>query len=462
MKPHLHFMGIGGIGMSGLASWYRADGYPVSGCDAASSPHLDTLRAAGIVVDVGHHPGHVEGVDVLVSSMAVPNTRVANSFEEILAADEQGIKAIKRIDLLANLFAKRQAIGITGTHGKSTTTGMAACLFLELCDDPSVQIGAVLPELGSNMRYGLGPHLIAEVDESDPGFANLEASLAVITNLEDDHIAGGFSERRNYHATLADLQRATRAYAAASDQVLYCADWPGLNEVLEGVPNCWSYGTAHEATFRIEAISLEGTRSRFRLVLPGGESLAVRLAIPGEHNIRNAAAAIAATYLNGLEPGGGLEALAHFTGVGRRWEYWGTVNDALIIDDYAHHPTEVAATLTAAKGTGRRVRAVLQPHRWVRTAQHWPALADAAAMADEILVLDIYGAGEDAIPGISPSLIIDRLVASGKSASRHDHRSAEAYLAQSLAAGDLIITLGAGDVWRVAASLAGKGGHVAG
>ena len=454
VKPHLHFMGIGGISMSGLARWYRAEGYRVSGCDAFESPAVAELLDEGIEVAIGHHPEHIGGVDVLVSSMAVPNSAVANSVEEVTAAGVAGCRSIKRIDLLGDLFSKRRAVAITGTHGKSTTTGMATSLFLALDDDPSVQIGARLDAIGGNVRYGRGPHVIAEVDESDAGFARLKAAVAVITNLEDDHIAGDYDERRNYHASLADLERAAATFAANADKVLICADWPGLDLLVADAERCWSYGLSRGADYRIEHIGLHEAGSDFELVLPDGERLGIELSVPGEHNVQNATAALAAAHLSGLEPGDGLAALKAFTGVGRRWQSWGSVDDALIIDDYAHHPTEVEATLRAARGTGRRVRAVLQPHRWVRTARHWPALADAAALADEVLVLDIYGAGEEVIPGISPNLIVERLRALGTPASRHDHDTAGAYLASSLRAGDLIITLGAGDVWRVAERLA--------
>jgi UDP-N-acetylmuramate--alanine ligase len=452
----LHFMGIGGVSMSGLARWYHAEGHPVSGCDAVASTAVAELRAAGIAVAVGHHPSHLDDTDVLVSTMAVPNDGIPHSGAEVAEA-ERCCRSIKRIDLLADLFERRRAVAITGTHGKSTTTGMAATLVLALVDDPSIQIGARLNEIGSNYRYGLGERRVAEVDESDPGFARLRSAVAVITNLEDDHIAGDYDERRNYHASLVDLERAARTFASRAEAVLRCADWPGLAAVLDGVPHQSSYGRSADADYRIDRLDLRGDGSSFDLVLPTGSVLPVTLAVPGEHNALNAAAALGATHLSGLDPAAGLDALAAFAGVGRRWQRWGNVEGALIIDDYAHHPTEVAATLQAARDTGRRVRAVLQPHRWIRTARHWPALADAAALADEVLVLDVYGAGETEIPGISPALIVDRLLAAGNRASRHDHASAGDYLAASLSAGDLIITLGAGDVWRIAERLAAGG-----
>lgn len=446
MNPHYHFMGIGGVSMQGLARWYRAEGFRVSGCDAADGPALHALRADGIPALVGHDPRHLEAdVDLLVTTMAVPR-----GHPEVARARELGIDVQLRIQLLAELFRRRKAIGITGTHGKSTTTGMAAALMIAAGVDPSVQVGATLPGLVGNMRHGGGPHLVAEVDESDPGFADLVAHVAVVTNLEDDHVAGEYDERRNYHATLADLETAARRYAAQAEHVLYCADWPGLDDLLGDHPNAWRYGTAPDAAYRVEALALRSGGAEFGLRLPDGRRAEVRLAVPGLHNVMNAAAALAAVHLAGVDAVAAAPALDDFRGVGRRWQVWGEPRGAQVVDDYAHHPTEVHATLTAARATGRRVRAVLQPHRWVRTARHWAALADAAALADEVLVLDVFAAGETAIAGVDVGRIVDRVRATGCHAERHTLASATAYLAATLEEGDLIVTLGAGDVWRVA------------
>jgi UDP-N-acetylmuramate--alanine ligase len=439
-------MGIGGVSMQGLARWYRAEGFRVSGCDAVDGPALEALRADGIEALVGHDPRHLDAdVDLLVTTMAVPR-----GHPEVARARELGIDVRLRIEMLAELFRRRQAIGITGTHGKSTTTGMAAVLMIAAGVDPSVHVGATLPGLVGNVRHGGGPHLVAEVDESDPGFADLVAHVAVVTNLEDDHVAGEYDERRNYHATLADLEAAARRYASRSDHVLYSADWPGLDALFGDHPNAWRFGTALDAAYRVEALALRAGGAEFGLRLPDGRRAEVRLAVPGLHNVMNAAAALAAVHLAGIDAVAVAPALDDFRGVGRRWQVWGEPRGALIVDEYAHHPTEVHASLTTARATGRRVRAVLQPHRWVRTARHWAALADAAALADEVLVLDVYAAGESAIAGVDVGRIVDRVRAAGCHAERHTLASATAYLAATLAEGDLVVTLGAGDVWRVA------------
>lgn len=452
MKPHLHFMGIGGISMSGLARWYLADGHRVSGCDNVLGPNVERLRNEGISVLIGHSAEHLNDVDILVSTMAVPNPSIKNSLEEIKAGERPNLKSIKRIELLADLFSKRRAIGVSGTHGKSTTSGMLATIFVKSGRDPSVQLGATLPLLEGVMRYGSGGDLIAEVDESDPGFAHLSAYIAVLTNLEEDHIAGDFDERRNYHASLEDLESAALSYAKGAKHVIYCADWERLSKLVGHLPSSVSYGFSEAANYQIIDAVLKADSSTFTLKCPDG-SVSMELSVPGRYNVQNAAAALTAAHLAGIDLADAARALSSFSGVGRRWQRWGNIAGTLVIDDYAHHATEVKATLTAAKHTGRRVRAVLQPHRWIRTARHWPDLAQAAALADEILVLDIYSAGEAAIEGISSELIVNRLKELGKVASYHSFDSAQNHLQSSLQDNDLIITLGAGDVWKIAANL---------
>ncbi len=448
---HLHFMGIGGVSMQGLARWWHADGHRVSGCDAVDGPATNALRTLGLHVWHGHDPRHLDhGVDTLVTTMAVPADH-----PEIERAHALGLPVVPRIGLLAELFERRAAIGITGTHGKSTTTGLAATLALAAGVDPSVHIGASLVGLPHNVRYGRGRHLIAEVDESDPGFADLRAEVAVVTNLEDDHVAGEFDERRNYHASMLELERATTRFACAARHALYCLDWPGLEGLLGDHPGAVRYGTHPDADYLVSDVTLDVSGSRFRLRTPDGRTAQVALAIPGRHNVLNAAAALAAVDLAGLDAVALAPALAGFAGVGRRWQRWGEAGGALVVDDYAHHPTEVRATLATARASGRRVRAVLQPHRWVRTARLWPALAEAASLADEVLVLDVYASGERAIDGVSAALIVERLREGGTDVSHHDMASAVRHLRATLAPGDLVVTLGAGDVWRVAAALVG-------
>jgi UDP-N-acetylmuramate--alanine ligase len=390
MKPHLHFMGIGGVSMSGLALWYAADGAEVSGCDVAESPQVAILRDLGIEVEIGHSPDHLDGVHTLVHTMAV-----ADQHPEVVAARTRGLRTVKRIELLGDLFGRRRAIAVTGTHGKSTTTGMLATALLALGDDPSVQIGANLPAIGGNARYGAGPDLVAEVDESDPGFADLHPDIAVITNVEDDHIAGDYEERRNYHASLADLEEATRSFASHARTVVACADWTDLPTLLREHPNMVTYGHATDADYRITELALGHHGSTFNVALPDGRTVSVALAVPGSYNAQNATAALAAAICAGLDPMETAAALGSFPGVGRRWQRWGEVRGALVIDDYAHHPTEVAATIEAARSLEpRRVVAAFQPHLFSRTAALWRGFGAALAAAELSVVLESYRARE--------------------------------------------------------------------
>ena len=450
-KAHLHFMGIGGVGMSGLARFYNANGYTVSGCDRSESETVLQLRQEGIDVAIGHSKDHSANIDTLVSTSAVPHDD-----PEIAETLKLGKRSIRRIELLAELFEMRQGIGISGTHGKSSTTGMVGHIFMKLEQDDTILVGAQLPIIESNAYIGGGNRLIAEVDESDPGMAKLKSSIGVITNLEADHIAGEHDERRTYHASYDDLKAIVHEFAFASKQLIYCSDWPELTDLVSEHANCFSYGKSEDADYYVHDIVLNPTGSTFALKTDSG-NYTVALKVPGEHNVLNACAALASSLCAGLDMQAAIEAIASFTGVGRRWQRHGSNNGVLVIDDYAHHPTEVVAALQTAQNTGRTVRAVLQPHRFVRTAQLWQELAQAVSLADEILVLDIYAAGETPIEGISSKLIVDSLLQQGKAASHQTIASATDYLKTAFENSennnDLVITLGAGDVWKVASSL---------
>lgn len=447
-KKHLHFMGIGGIGMSGIARWYHAEGFHVSGCDFRESETVQALRAEGIPVHIGHDASHVQDVDVLVSSMAVPLEH-----PEIQAANSQGIPHLRRIRLLADIFDKRKGIGITGTHGKSTTTGMLSHILMQTDIRPSLLIGASLPLINGNYYHGTGDYLVAEVDESDPGFGDIASYLGVITNLEADHIAGEFEERRNYHASLEELEKITSSYIAKAETLLYCADWQRLEALCHTHPRAYRYGKdADNLDYAVRNLRMSQTETCFDMQTPRA-SYAVRLPLLGEYNALNAVAALAVVDMLEMPLEPAIAALETFTGIGRRFQEHGRLRGAPLIDDYAHHPTEIQAALSAAKQTGRRVRAILQPHRWIRTAQQWPEMAAAACIADEVVVTDIYAASEQPIAGVSAQLIVAAIAEAGVPVRYASLAEAEEYFAETLAEDDLLITLGAGDVYKVLTNL---------
>lgn len=440
---HVHFMGIGGVGISALAYVLHKEGWRVSGCDAGAGERLERLRREGIEVFGGHDPAHVAGVDVLVASNAIPPEH-----PELLEAARQGIERRERMRVLADVLGRGRSIGVSGTHGKTTTTAMIAHVFTRLGADPLVMVGADLSSIGGNVRWGEGPHRIAEVDESDPLIAAVKVDLAVLTNLEDDHVAATPDARKTYHASYADLERAVHSYARNAGRVLYNADWPSLQELTAGLERVgYGFGAGR---YQADAADENG----FTLTIDGRPAARVRLAVAGRHNVENATAALAAAHLEGLDLEEAAAALADFQGAARRFEKQGELRGALVIDDYAHHPTEVAATLAAARASGRRVRVVFQPHRYGRTRQMWRRFAEALLDADEVLVLEVYSAGEAPLEGVSGSLIANRLRELGHGAARFaDWDEARDYLKNSAAAGDLILTMGAGDVGRLGREL---------
>lgn len=444
-----HLMGIGGIGISALARLLRARGAQVSGCDAAPSELTAQLQAEGIEVFVGHDPAHLRGVNVLVASNAVD----ANE-PELLAAREQGVRVQRRMALLGDLMRGSRSVGVVGTHGKTTTTSMIAVALAGAGLDPAAFVGGLVPEFGGNARLGAGP-FVAEVDESDRDFADLVCDTAVVTNAEDDHVGAQGDVRATYWASVEEQHAAFARFARAARRVLYCADWPGLDQLVAGSREVLCYGTREGSTYRATNIVRTPEGSRYG-VLRGGQLLGeITLPLPGEHNILNSLAAVALADLYGADFARVASALAAFSGAGRRWQRIGELNGALVVDDYAHNPTKVAAALEGARQTGRRVRVVFQPHRFLRTQQTWPRLAASLMNADEVLLLDIAAASEVPIPGIHTTLIEEKMRADGHANVRYcpDREEVVRHLRQSAQGGDLIVTMGAGDVWKLSREL---------
>jgi UDP-N-acetylmuramate--alanine ligase len=442
----IHFVGIGGIGMSGIAELLANLGYEVSGSDARRSEATARLEHAfGVKVFEGHAAGHIGDADVIVYSSAV---RPANP--EVAAARARGIPVIPRAEMLAELMRLRFSIAVAGSHGKTTTTSMIALVLERAGLDPTAVIGGRLSAFGSNARLGQGDYLVAEADESDRSFLMLWPSLAVVTNIDDEHMES--------YGSLAALQDAfvefvnkVPFYGAA----VACADDANLRAVFPRVTRrLITYGLdrpdAHVLATDVEVGSFGG-RCIVHLRGAGGiETLGrVELAVPGRHNLQNALAAVAVGQRVGLDFDRVASALAAFHGAERRFERHGEVAGVLVIDDYGHHPTEIAAVMAAARATlQRRLVVAFQPHRYSRTAHLMDAFGPALRGADEIVLLDIYAASEEPIAGVT----VERLAESiGQRAGRPVHvaRTLDDALAELLRIvrpGDAVITLGAGSI----------------
>lgn len=440
----VHMVGIGGAGMSGIARLLLARGIAVSGSDLKDSRGLEDLRQAGAVVSVGHRAQQIGEADAVGVSTAIPDSNA-----EVRAALERGIPVYARAQLLAALAKGRRTIAVSGTHGKTTTTSMLAVILERAGVDPSFVIGGDLNESGSGARHGDGPVFVAEADESDGSFLLLSPEVAVVTNVEADHLdfyRGGENE----------IRAAFSAFLNSAERSLVCGDDTGARAALaDSKAAAVTYGVGSENDVKVVASPAEGSESGGGSVaLPDGSVVSFSLQLPGVHNVLNAAAALLAAELAGVEPGLAAASLATFTGVRRRFEYRGEAGGARFVDDYAHHPTEVAATVAASReGEARRVLAVFQPHRYTRTQALWEPLGRSLAGADVVVVTDVYGAGEQPIPGVTGKLLVDALTegSPGKRVVYLPHRTDLApFLASEVSEGDLVLTLGAGDITMVA------------
>jgi UDP-N-acetylmuramate--alanine ligase len=442
----VHLVGIGGAGMSGLARLFLPGGVEVSGSDLKESPALAELRALGAVVAVGHDAGRLGEPDAVIVS-----TAIGPGNPEVEEAHRRGIAVLARAQVLAAMMRERRGIAVAGTHGKTTTTSMLAVILERAGLDPTYVVGGDLNESGSNARSGSGDVFLAEADESDGSFLLLEPEVGVVTNVEADHL--------DFYRDAPEIEAAFTAFCRRSRLVVACADDPGAVRVVEasGATAVW-YGEAAGADVAIEGTTLGrgGGTCRIRVSATGGlEPWSGRLVVPvpGGQHLLNAAAAVAVATRMGIAAADAVEALEGFGGVRRRWEVRGRIGGAAFVDDYAHHPTEISATLRAARADGAdRIVAVFQPHRFSRTAALWRSLGESLADADLVVVTDVYGAGELPVPGVTGKLVVDGLVeaAPGKRAVYLPRRSdVAAFLAREVRPGDLVLTLGAGDITMV-------------
>jgi len=435
----VHFLAIGGAGMSGVAEGFQERGLTVSGCDQADSATLRELAGRGIGVAVGHDPDHLEGIDTLVVSSAI---RADNP--ELAEARRRGIRVLHRSLALASLMADRQVIAVAGTHGKTTTSAMCVVGLQAAGRDPSFVLGGTVMG-GTSAGIGTGPDFVVEADESDGTFLQYPATVAVITNIEADHLDNWVTPER-YAAGFAEF-----ASGAMVRTVVLDADDPGAArlaaELTAAGRTVITYGQSGGALARLTDIRL-GPGASARLTI-GDWSDTVRLAQPGVHNLYNAAAAVCAARAVGADPAAVVAGLAGFTGTARRFQVIGRAGGVTVVDDYAHHPTEVAATIAAARtqaGDGRVV-VCFQPHLYSRTRDFADDFGQVLAAADEVVVLDVYPAREDPIPGVTGGLVADAARAHGARVTYVPLLTdAPAVLAGLARTGDLLLTVGAGSV----------------
>ena len=451
MRLGVHFIGIGGISMSGLAEILAARGHQVSGCDRRSSHLTDRLARMGIKVDIGHDPAHLDGVDLVVYTAAIPRDA-----PELAAARTRDIPIVERADLLGRLAVHYPArIAVAGTHGKTTTTGMTGVILIEGGLDPTIAIGGELDQIGGNVRLGGEELFLTEADEYVESFLRLSPTTAVILNIEPDH--------PDFYRDLDHLKGAFAKFAGlvpAGGLIVARTELPNVEEAVAGAKaRVVSFGQDPGADYHPRDLAFDpaGLPS-FVPVAYGRDLTPIKLAVPGMHNVLNALAALAATIPLGLEPEVGAAALAKYTGTKRRFEHKGCYAGAEVIDDYAHHPTEVRATLSAARRCPhRRIWCVFQPHTYSRTRSLLDEFANALALADEIVVTDIYAAREVDDGQIHARDLVRRIRESGREALYlSSFTEIVDHLAVHARHGDLILTMGAGDVSRIGEMLVAR------
>ncbi len=450
----IHFVGIGGIGMSGIAELMHNLGYRVEGCDRQEGPNVARLRQLGIPVAVGHAAEHVEGVDALVISSAVRDDN-----PDVRAARARHVPVVRRAEMLAELMRLKYTVAVAGSHGKTTTTSLCAAVMEAGGLDPTAVIGGIVNAYGSNARLGAGEWMVVETDESDGSFVKLPATIAVVTNIDPEHLDhyGDFeAERAAFRAFVGHVP----FYGAA----VLCMDHPEVQALIPHLADrrVVTYGFSPQADVRAQDLRVGEGAMLFDVVIRGRDGTErrvgdVRLAMPGRHNVQNALAAIAVADLLGIADDVWRRALAEFAGIHRRFSRVGEAAGVTVIDDYAHHPVEIAAVLKAAREfwPARRIHAVVQPHRFTRLQALFEEFCTAFNDADRVVVLPVYAAGEAPIAGVGHERLAEGI-------RGHGHRAVALatgpgdlaeVLAADLGAGDIVICLGAGSISQWAHAL---------
>jgi UDP-N-acetylmuramate--alanine ligase len=432
----IHIVGVGGAGMSAIATVLVGMGHRVSGSDLKDSAGLRRLESAGVRVHVGHHADHVGDADLVAVSTAIPERNA-----EVVAAKERGVSVVRRAEILAAIASTRRCVAVSGTHGKTTTSSMLALALVQAGFEPSFIIGGELNEIGSGAVWADGELFVVEADESDGTFVELPADMAIVTNVEADHL--------DFYGSIAAIEEAFDRFLEAPGPNVVCADDP-IAARLGRAHGAVLYGTSDDADVRIENPVSERAGASFTLVR-GKEVLGdIRLPVPGLHNMRNATAATVAALSLGAPFEACQAALARYAGVARRFQYRGRARGVTFVDDYAHNPGKVKAVLEAARAGGwRRVVCAFQPHRYSRTAALAAEFGESFDDADVVAIMDVYAAGEPPQPGVTGKLVVDAVL---------DHRPWKrvawlpqradmlTYLALELRPDDLCLTVGAGDI----------------
>ncbi|NGM83551.1 UDP-N-acetylmuramate--L-alanine ligase [Paenibacillus sp. 7124] len=445
----VHFIGIGGYGMSAIARVMLEMGYTVTGSDVAAQELTEKLIAKGAKVYIGHTAEQVKGADLVVYSTALSKDNV-----ERVEAERLNIPILHRSQMLGRLLNERKGVAVAGAHGKTTTSSMIALVMEECGVDPTYIIGGEIMNVGTNAKAGQGEFVVAEADESDGSFLQYHPWLAIVTNIEADHL-------ENYGG---DFERLKSAYVQFMSQLredgtaIVCADDETVTSLLPKIKaNVTTYGIRSAADYTATDIAL-GDRQVTFTMNHGATALGrVELSVPGQHNVYNAMATIIACLKAGIPFAAIASAIVKFNGAKRRFQVLGEADDILVIDDYAHHPTEIQATISAAKATGKRIIAVFQPQRYTRTFFLLDAFSRAFGEADEVIITDIYSpAGEKQIEGVSSAKLVELIIQNSNPGARHlpTKEDVLADLKDRLAPGDLVITMGAGDIYKVGYVLA--------
>lgn len=453
----IHFIGIGGAGMCGIAEVLVNQSYQVSGSDIKESKNTLRLKEFGAIIYIGHQQDNVIGADVVVVSTAIDESN-----PEVKWARDNRIPIVQRAEMLAELMRYRHGIAVAGTHGKTTTTSMLASIFGTANLDPTFIIGGLVNNFGSNARLGESSYLIAEADESDASFLHLQPMVSVITNIEEDHMSTYGGDFNVLKKTFIEFVHNLPFYGMAT----VCIDDDVVREIIPELGRAvLTYGFSEDADFRISELKYNGMQNTFNVHYANDQVLPVILNMPGEHNVLNATAAIAVAIDEGVELDLIQKGLANFNGVGRRFQVYGHYpvegGSAMLVDDYGHHPTEVAATISAARQSNpeKRLFMIFQPHRYSRLKDLYDDFVDVLDEVDALIILDVYSAGEESIIGADSRSLCGSIRQRGKLDPIHVKTISLVpdVLKRLVKPGDLVVTQGAGNVGSLAESLASEG-----